>query len=109
MSYKLSILNDNPIAYYPLDDLEIEEVIDFTDLLSHYSTYQDVLDNFDFYANIYGNVAYDQSGYENDSIYTNVNLEHEFLPLVVGSVRATKVDNVNFISYKIENGYESGQ
>lgn len=108
MSYKASVLYDYPIAYYPLDDLTtVDLVSDFTDFLSQFSSYQDVLDNVSSYANIYGDVAYDHSGCENDGNYIG-DPETEILPIVIGNGRATKITNANSIIYNLINDYTGG-
>lgn len=105
MSYKSAVLYDYPIAYYPLDDLTTVDLVeDFTDFLSQFSTYQDVLDNVSSYANIYGDVAYDHSGCENDGNYIG-DPETNLIPLVAGNSRATKITNINSVSYNITNNY----
>ena len=108
MSYKSTVLYDYPIAYYPLDDLTtVDLVADFTDFLAQFSTYQDVLDNVSSYANIYGDVAYDHSGCENDGNYIG-DPETEILPIAIGNSRATKITNSNSISYNLINDYTGG-
>lgn len=108
MSYKSTVLYDYPIAYYPLDDLTtVDLVSDFTDFLAQFATYQDVLDNVSSYANIYGDVAFDHSGCENDGNYIG-DPETEILTIVAGNGRATKITNNNSITYTIVNDYSGG-
>ena len=105
MSYKAAVLYDYPIAYYPLDDLTTVDVVDtFTAFLAQFSTYQDVLDNVSSYANIYGDVAYDHSGCENDGNYIG-DPAPDLIPLVAGNSRATNITNTNSITYTINNDY----
>ncbi|NBP58435.1 hypothetical protein EBU71_18260, partial [bacterium] len=105
MSYKAAVLYDYPIAYYPLDDLTTVDLVqDFTDFLAQFSTYQDVLDNVSSYANIYGDIAYDHSGCENDGNYIGDPLP-DLIPLVAGNSRATNITNANSIIYNITNDY----
>ena len=108
MSYKSTVLYDYPIAYYPLDDITTVDLVDtFTAFLAQFSTYQDVLDNVSSYANIYGDVAYDHSGYENDGNYIG-DPETEILPIVVGNGRATKITNTNSVTYTLVNDSTGG-
>lgn len=108
MSYKSTILYDYPIAYYPLDDITtVDAILDFTDFLSQFSTYQDVLENISSYANIYGDVAYDHSGCENDGRYIG-DPETEIIPVVIGNGRATKITNNNSVTYSLINDYTGG-
>lgn len=110
MSYKSTVLYDYPIAYYPLDDLTTVDLISaYTGILSQYSTYQDILDDpaVSMYANLYGDIAYDHSGCENDSNYIG-DPETEILPIVVGNGRSTKITNLNSVTYTIVNDYTGG-
>lgn len=108
MSYKAAVLYDYPIAYYPLDDLTtVDLVTDYSDLLAEFSSYQDILDNVSSYANLYGDVAYDHSGCENDGNYIG-DPETEILPIVVGNGRAAKITNINSITYTLVNDYTGG-
>ena len=105
MSYKSAVLYDYPIAYYPLDDVTTVDLVeDFTDFLAQFSTYQDVLDNVASYANIFGDVAYDHSGCENDGQYVG-DPYTDLIPLVAGNSRATNITNTNSIVYTINNDY----
>jgi len=109
MSYKSTVLYDYPIAYYPLDDITTTDINDYTEILSEYPTYQDILDDpaLSMYANIYGDIAYDHSGAENDGLYIG-DPETEILPIVVGNTRATKITNSNSVSYSLINDYTGG-
>jgi hypothetical protein len=108
MSYKSTVLYDYPIAYYPLDDLTtVDLVADYNDILSQFSSYQDILDNVSSYANLYGDVAYDHSGCENDGLYIG-DPESGILPIVSGNGRSTKITNLNSILYTIVNDYSGG-
>jgi len=106
MSYRSTILSDYPIGYYPLDDLTTVDIANYTSLESSYATYQAILDDplLASYANIYGDVAYDHSGCENDSVYA-VDPETNILPIVVGNSRATKITNGNSIQYSFTKDY----
>lgn len=109
MSYKAAILYDYPIAYYPLDDSTTTDIVNYTEILSDYPTYQDILDDpaLSMYANIYGDIAYDHSGCENDALYAG-DPETELLPIVVGNSRSTKITNTNSITYILVNDYTGG-
>ena len=108
MSYKAEVLYDYPIAYYPLDDsTTVDLVSDLSDFLAQFSSYQDVLDNVSSYANIFGDVAYDHSGCENDGNYIG-DPDTEILPLVVGNSRSAKITNQNSVIYNLINDYTGG-
>jgi hypothetical protein len=106
MSYRSTILSDYPIAYYPLDDLTTVDIANYTSLESEYATYQDILDDpaISSYANIFGDLAYDHSGCENDSFYAG-DPETDIVPIVVGNSRATKITSANSIEYVVTKDY----
>ena len=105
MSYRSVVLSDYPLAYWPLDDLTTADAVtNFTDLLSQFNTYQEVLDNFDSYANIYGDIAYDHSGCNNHSNYIG-DPNPNILPIVIGNSRATKITDINSIAYVVDKDY----
>jgi hypothetical protein len=106
MSYKSVILSDYPIGYYPLDDLTTVDVTDYTTLVDDYDTYQEILDDtlITSYASIYGDIAYDHSGCENDAIYGGDPIT-EITPIVIGNARATKIGDSNSIQYSFLNDY----
>ena len=109
MSYKAAVLYDYPIAYYPLDDLTTSDITDYTEILSEYNTYQEILDDpaLSMYANIYGDIAFDHSGCENDGQYIG-DPETGILPIVTGNSRATKITNSNYVTYSLVNDYSGG-
>jgi hypothetical protein len=106
MSYKSVILSDYPIGYYPLDDLTTVDITDYTTLVDDYNTYQDILDDtlLTSYASIYGDIAFDHSGCENDALYVS-DPDTEIAPIVIGNARATKITNTNSIQYSFLNDY----
>ena len=106
MSYKSIVLSDYPIGYYPLDDLTTVDVTDYTTLVDDYATYQAILDDtlLTSYASIYGDIAYDHSGCENDAIYVGDPIT-EITPIVIGNSRATKIGSGNSIEYSFLNDY----
>jgi hypothetical protein len=108
MSYKSVILSDYPIGYYPLDDLTTVDITDYTALVDDYNTYQDILDDtlLTSYASIYGDIAFDHSGCENDALYVS-DPDTEIAPIVIGNARATKITNTNSIQYSFLNDYTS--
>ena len=106
MSYKSIVLSDYPIGYYPLDDLTTVDVSSYTSLENLYETYQDILDDplLAAYANIYGDIAYDHSGCENDGAYGG-DPEIGILPILVGNSRSTKITNSNSVQYSFTKNY----
>jgi hypothetical protein len=110
MSYKSVILSDYPIGYYPLDDLTTVDITDYTTLVDDYNTYQDILDDtlLTSYASIYGDIAFDHSGCENDALYVG-DPDTEIAPIVIGNARATKITNTNSIQYSFLNDYTASE
>jgi hypothetical protein len=110
MSYKSIILSDYPIGYYPLDDLTTVDVASYTALENSYATYQAILDDtlLTSYASIYGDIAYDHSGCENDAVYGGDPIT-EITPIVIGNSRATKISNTNSIQYSFLNDYTASE
>jgi hypothetical protein len=106
MSYKSIVLSDYPIGYYPLDDITTVDVTDYTTLVDDYDTYQEILDDtlITSYASIYGDIAYDHSGCENDAVYGGDPIT-EITPIVIGNARATKIGDGNSIQYSFLNDY----
>ena len=106
MSYKSIVLSDYPIGYYPLDDITTVDVANYTALESSYATYQAILDDtlITSYASIYGDIAYDHSGCENDAVYGGDPIT-EILPITIGNSRATKIGNANSIQYSFLKDY----
>jgi hypothetical protein len=60
------------------------------------------------YASIYGDIAYDHSGCENDAVYGGDPIT-EITPIVIGNSRATKIANTNSIEYSFLNDYTASQ
>ena len=108
MSYKSTVLYDYPIAYYPLDDTNVGGIPDFTDILTQFNTYQDVLNYYSSYSNMAGTIAFDYSGCENDGQYIGSS-DTGLLTLVAGNSMACKIGNLNSVSFNIENDYTSNQ
>lgn len=104
MSYKSAVLYDYPIAYYPLDDMTTADVLDYTTLAGLYPTYTALQAAYSSYANIYGDIAYDHSGCENDSLYAGDPLP-DLIPIVAGNSRSTKITDLNSIEYIISKDY----
>lgn len=108
MSYKSAIIYDQPVAYYPLDDATtVDALSSFQALLDNYDTYQELLEAFPAYANIYGDIVYDYSGLQNNGNYVG-DPAPNIITLVAGNNRSSLVTNQNAIVYKLENDYIGG-
>ena len=104
MSYKQIVLSDNPIGYYPLDDLTTGNIPDYQDIIDNFPTYQDLLNYYPSYANMSGTTAYDYSGSNNHGQYSGAP-DTNILPVVPGNSMATKITNSIQIDYFINKDY----
>jgi len=106
MSYRSTILSDYPVGYFPLDDLTTVDLSDYTYIVEHYPTYQDILDDplLSAYANLHGDIAYDHSGSNNHAFYAG-DPEVDILSIVLGNSRSTKITSSNSILYAFPNDY----
>ncbi len=99
MSYKYTVLQDNPIAFFLLDEVKSGAVNDYSSLISKYATYQDLKDNGISYAAIGGLPIIDYSGNGMDG-FALQSSEFELLPIVGGGIRGTEVNEFANISLK---------
>ena len=104
MSYKQTVLSDNPIGYYPLDDLTTGNIPDYQDIINNFPTYQDLLNYYPSYANMSGTTAYDYSGSNNHGQYSGAP-DTNILPIVPGNSMATRINNLIQIDYFINKDY----
>jgi hypothetical protein len=108
MSYRSTVLSDYPLAYYPLDDLTTGEVGSWQDILDTFATYADLRDgipiDYPSYANMSGTTAFDYSGSQNNGQYNGAP-EIEILPIVLGNSMATKINNLEIVTFTIGNDY----
>lgn len=138
MSYRSSILSDYPLAYYPLDDFTTTSSMGYTDLLAQNENYQNIIDNYETYADItgtkpltyaellltygtYADVAAAYASYSNlsgDTAYDHSECKNNgkyiqrpasgICPIVRGCSTASKITDSNYIEYTIDKDY-SGQ
>lgn len=98
MSYRHIILSDYPSSFYMLDEVVSASTLDYDELMSRYTSYQDLKDNGVSYAYINGTPIYDYSGNNNDGVAVQASTS-KILPLVPGSVRGTEVKDTTAIRY----------
>jgi hypothetical protein len=101
MSYKYTVLKDNPIAFYELDETSSGNVGTYTGLKAKFSTYQDLKDNGISYSAISGLPVYDFSGNFNDGFSLNAS-EKKIMPLHHGGERGTEVLPETIVYYAVE-------
>lgn len=90
MSYKYTVLQDKPIAFYLLDEVRSGSVGNYNSLSLQFATYQDLLDNGVSYSALSGLPIYDYSGNLNDGYAINAS-NQEIMPLIAGGIRGTKI------------------
>ena len=99
MSYKYTVLKDNPLAFFLLDEVQSGETNLYSNLTSLYSTYQDLKDNGISYAAVSGLPIVDYSGnsMEGYAIYAS---DMEVLPIIGAGVRGTEINENVDLSLK---------
>lgn len=100
MSYKYTVLNDRPIAFYELDEVSSGSVGTYSGLTVKYATYQDLKDNGVSYSAISGLPVYDFSGNFNDGFSTDASVK-KIMPLHHGGQRGTEVLPETLIYYPV--------
>ncbi len=107
MSYKHSVLADNPISFYLLDEVPSSTFLSYTQILNQYATYQELLDNFTSYSQVSGLPIIDYSGNGHDGTALAASSK-EVMPLVSTSIRGTEVlaeTQINLRFHNIANKY----
>lgn len=99
MSYKYTVLKDNPMAFFLLDEVRSGEAGVYSNLTSLYSTYQDLKDNGVSYAAISGLPIIDYSGNSMEGYALNTS-SMEVLPIIGAGVRGTEINENTFIQIK---------
>jgi hypothetical protein len=100
MSYKYTVLKDNPIAFYELDEVSSGDVGTYNGLRAKYATYQDLKDNGISYSAISGLPVYDFSGNFNDGFSTDAS-NKKIMPIHHGGERGTEVLPETLIYYPV--------
>lgn len=105
MSYRLRVIKDNPIGFWPLDDIAINAEINYTDLTSKFATYQELKDYYLQYSDITLE-AIDISGCGNTGFYNgDYTSTVDFLPLISGGGYSINIDSDNHIEFPIIKDY----
>ena len=101
MSYKYKILQDKPLAFYMLEEVRSGDASNYNNVLSQFSTYQDLKDNGVSYATLSGMPVWDSSGNEFNGYATDAS-DHELMPIISGAVRGTEVKPITKLYYPVE-------
>jgi hypothetical protein len=104
MSYKYKILADYPIAYLRSDDLSINPLLSYQDVIDEYPTYQDFENAFPNYKAAGTNLIEDSSPCNNDGGYSGL-VNRSILPVVAGEQFGMQIDNNNSITVFLDNDY----
>lgn len=104
MSYKYTVLSDNPILYYRSNDLSVNAVSTYQDVIDSFDTYQDFENAFPNYKAAGTNLIQDSSPCNNDGGYSGT-LDSSRLPLVPGEPFAIKIDLDNSITVSADYDY----
>ena len=99
MSYKYTVLKDNPLAFFLLDEVRSGETGLYSNLTSLYSTYQDLKDNGISYAAVSGLPIVDYSGNSMEGYAIDAS-DMEVLPIVGAGVRGTAINENIDLSLK---------
>ena len=99
MSYKYTVLKDNPLAFFLLDEVRSGETGLYSNLTSLYSTYQDLKDNGISYAAVSGLPIVDYSGNSMEGYAIDAS-DMEVLPIVGAGVRGTEINENIDLSLK---------
>jgi len=104
MSYKLKVLSDYPLAFWPAESVSGSGLMTYQDLIDTFDTYQDFVNAFGNYAEAGGSLTEDISGSSNSAIY-NGTYTDGLLPLVPGFIQSAKLTGSSSILYPVLNDY----
>ena len=93
-------MQDNPLAFYLLDEVRSGEAGVYNSLLTKYTTYQDLKDNGVSYAAVSGLPIIDYSGNSMDGYAINSS-NIELLPIIGAGIRGTKIDENIEVQLKV--------
>lgn len=104
MSYKYSVLADNPIVYYSGTITEAFSVPSYQDVLNDYNTYQEFRDAFANYSLDSGNAVVDISGCQNNGFYSG-EVKSDIMPLIYGDPYAIQINSTALVNINNARGY----
>lgn len=99
MSYKYTVLKDNPVAFFLLDEVRSGEAGVYSNLTTLYPTYQALKDNGVSYAAVSGLPIIDYTGNAMEGYAINTSAM-EVLPIIGAGVRGTEINEDAQISLK---------
>lgn len=104
MSYKYTVLSDNPILFYRANDLYANPIMTYQDVIDTYGSYQDFEAAFPNYKAAGTSLIQDSSPCNNDGGYSG-SIDTSILPLISGETYAMIIDNNNSITVFTDNDY----
>lgn len=104
MSYKYTILSDNPILFYRANDLYANPIMTYQDVIDTYGSYQDFEAAFPNYKSAGTSLIQDASPCNNDGGYSG-SVDTTILPLISGETYAMIIDDNNSIAVFTDNDY----
>jgi hypothetical protein len=99
MSYKYTVLKDNPLSFFLLDEVRSGTAGVYSNLTTQYATYADLRDNGVSYAAISGLPIKDYSGNGMEGYAINASAM-EVLPIIGAGVRGTEINDDIDLSLK---------
>lgn len=108
MSYKLSVISNSPLAFWPLESISSSGILTYQDLLDDYSTYTEFLNGFETYADSSGSTTPDVSGSNNNGVYIGLVYEDN-IPLLSGFSQSRKIKGSSSIFYPTLNDHSQPQ
>ena len=93
MSYKYTVLKDNPLSFFLLDEVKSGSINSYTLLENTYLTYQDLKDNGISYASLTGLPIIDYSGNGMEGFSTKSS-DFEVMPIVAAGIRGTEINEL---------------
>lgn len=104
MSYKYSVLADNPIVYYSGTITEAFSIPSYQDVLNDYDTYEEFRAAFTNYSLDSGNAVVDISGCQNNGFYSG-EIKSDIIPLIYGDPYALQINSTASININNARGY----
>lgn len=104
MSYKLQVLSDYPLGFWPTESITGSGLTTYQDILNNFTDYAEFLNSFDTYAEAGGSITADISGSNNTAIYSGTKTDG-LLPLVPGLVQSCKLTGSTSILYPVLNDH----
>lgn len=108
MSYKLNVISNSPLAFWPLESISSSGILTYQDLLDDYSTYTEFLNGFETYAESSGSTTPDVSGSNNNGVYIGLVYEDK-IPLLSGFSQSRKIKGASSIFYPTLNDHSQPQ